>query len=77
MTVNNLAVSGINIAERFAEFFDKKVKDIVSTTVVNPNVYNSQGKMLAIPAMFMTGVKILECISELKLKNTEGYDRLL
>ena len=29
----------LNIAENFAEFFDKKVSDIVNATVINPRVY--------------------------------------
>ena len=28
------------------------------------------------PTMLMTGIKISECISDLKLKNTEGFDRI-
>ena len=33
MTLNN--VMDFNIAENFAEFFDKKVSDIVNATVIN------------------------------------------
>ena len=32
--------------------------------------------MAAESAMFMTDNKISECIKDLKLKNTEGYDRI-
>ena len=32
--------------------------------------------MAADPVMFMTGIRISECIKDLKLKNTEGYDRI-
>ena len=35
MTLNNIPVAGDNIAEHFAGFFDRKVSDIVSTTVVD------------------------------------------
>ena len=32
--------------------------------------------MAADPVMFMTGIRISECIKDLKLKNTKGYDRI-
>ena len=35
MTLNNVDVSGQNIAECFASFFDKKVGNIVRETVIN------------------------------------------
>ena len=38
MTLNNVNISGDNITENFAEFFDKKVSDIVNATVINPRV---------------------------------------
>ena len=41
MKVNNVPVTGQNIAEHFAEFFDNKVKRIVRDTVVDPLVFNS------------------------------------
>ena len=76
MTLNSVDVSGQNIAECFASFFDGKVGNIVRETVINPMVYNGHRKMLADNAMFMTSDKILECIDGLKLKNTEGFDRI-
>ena len=33
MTLNNVNVTGCNIAENFVEFFDKKVSDIVNIAV--------------------------------------------
>ena len=39
MKINNKPVAGQNIAEHFAEFFEKKVKSIVNDTVVDPGVY--------------------------------------
>ena len=32
----------VNISESFAEFFNKKVNDIASQTLINPSVYNGQ-----------------------------------
>ena len=65
-----------DIAEVFAGFFDKKVVGIVESTMVDPGVYNGRQKIFAEDAMFMTGERILECIKGLKIKNTEGYDRI-
>ena len=36
MTLNGVPVTGQDIAEHFAGFFDKKVADIVSETIVKP-----------------------------------------
>ena len=64
------------ISESFALFFDNKVKDIVDSTRVNPNVYNGRRKVDGDDSMFMTRNEIIECINGLKIKNTEGYDRI-
>ena len=44
MTLAGEPVTGLNIAERFAEFFDWKVNDIVRSTIVYVNVYNGRKK---------------------------------
>ena len=38
MTMNNVLVSGVNIAEHFAEFFDSKVGNIVLNLIPNSNL---------------------------------------
>ena len=76
MRINNTLVAGHDIAEQFAIFFEKEVARIVGETAVNQNVYNGRSKMAADPLMFMTSPKISEYIKDLKLKNTEGYDRI-
>ena len=53
-----------------------KVVGIVESTRVDPGVYNGSQKIFAEDEMFMTGKRILECIKGLKIKNTEGYDRI-
>ena len=40
MLLNDQPVNCGDIAECFAEFFDKKVGDIVNSVVVNPRVYS-------------------------------------
>ena len=76
MNYHGIEVTGDDSAEVFAGFFDKKVVGIVESTRVDPGVYNGRQKIIATDEMFMTGDKILESIKGLKLKNTEGYDRI-
>ena len=76
MTLDSEPVKCDQISERFAEFFEKKVGDIVKETVVNPRVFNGGQKIYAESSAFMTRDNILECMNGLKLKNTEGYDRI-
>ena len=62
MSLNNIPVSSDEISDRFAEFFEKKVLDIVSSTKVNQNVHNGSRKIYATDSMFMTRVNIKACI---------------
>ena len=64
------------MSENFATFYEKKVADLVSSTRVNPLVHDGSKKMVAENSDFMTRKNIIECINGLKLKNTEGYDRI-
>ena len=68
MSINNIPVSSDEISDRFAEFFERKVLDIVSSTKVNQNVHNGSRKIYATYSMFMTRVNIKACIKDLKLK---------
>ena len=69
MCQNNVPV--VNISESFAEFFDKKVSNIVNQTVISDNVYSGRRKIHAEVEMFMTEFNINDCIKSLKIKNTE------
>ena len=64
------------VFQRSLQDFKKKVVGIVESTKVDPGVYNGPQKILAEDSMFMTDEKILECIKGLKIKNTEGYERI-
>ena len=67
MSCRNIPV--VNVSESFAEFFDKKVTDIVNQTLVNPSVYNGRWKINANADMFMTRNNIIDCINMIKLTN--------
>ena len=60
----------------FASFFEEKVRIITNSTIVDPTVYNGRRKMVAGDLMFMSTHDIRKCIESIKLKNTEGYDRI-
>ena len=56
--LNNVDVSGPNIAEQFAGFFEKKVRLIVNETIVDQSVYSGIRKTQTADEMFMTSIKI-------------------
>ena len=61
MLLNNVEISGPDIAEQFAGFFEKKVRLIVNEKIVDPSVYSGIQKTHAADEMFMTSIKISEC----------------
>ena len=64
------------LADEFACFFDKKIRNIVDHVVVDSDVYNGVKKLDGTISMFMDPVSIKECVLTLKSKNTEGLDRI-
>ena len=76
MIFNGNRITGPELSECFAEFFDKKVLGIVESTKVDQGVYNGRRKIHAEDGIFMTSARIIECVKSLKIKNTEGYDRI-
>ena len=76
MTLGGLEIRSHEQSNEFANFFVKKVNDIVKSTKVDENVYNGIKKIDAQCEMFMTRENIRKCFSEMKIKNTEGYDRI-
>ena len=78
---NTLFENGVEVkyeeaAERFASYFDSKVKDILANTKVNDQVYNGTRKVTAENKFFMDRLSVKECMLSLKIKNTDGYDRI-
>ena len=71
-----MEISSHELSNGFANFFEKKVNDIVIHTKVNQNVYNGTQTIQAQCGMFMTRDNNRECVSEIKVKNTEGNDRI-
>ena len=71
---DNTEVQGLKLADSFAGFFDHKVKSISENTIVSDTVYNGVKKLEAENSMFMDENSIRECISTLKVKNSEGFE---
>ena len=76
MKHNGTFVSNENLAEEFATMFEKKIQDIVAETTIDNSVYNGVRKVTVEDKNFMTGFNIRNAILSLKLKNSEGYDRI-
>ena len=76
-----MRLGGINIEESnrsnaFAEFFDEKVKKTVLSCKVDNNVYNGQQKVNCVNDIFMTLENVFKAMKSIKIKNSEGYDRI-
>ena len=69
MIFNGNRITGAEISECFAEFFDKKVLGIVESTKVDQGVYNGRRKIHAEDGIFMTSERIIECVKSLKINN--------
>ena len=76
MNLNGKSIANNNLAEAFADMFEKKVNEIVSTTSIDANVYNGFKKINVENKNFMTTTNIINAIQGLKLKNSEGFDRI-
>ena len=73
---NGIKIPDNNVPDRVAEFFDNKVKRLVRDSEIEPSIYNGRPKILANECFFMGREAILDCVSSLKIKNSEGYDRI-
>ena len=73
---NNVKISEGKTADAFASHFDKKIRDIVDSTIVEEDVYNGTMKVNSETKNFMRRHHIMECLLSLKCKNSEGFDRI-
>jgi hypothetical protein len=74
MFENDAQIDPDELANRFADFFDGKVKSVTSNATIDDNVYNGTRIVFSENKFF---VSILTCIKSMKLKNSEGYDCIL
>ena len=73
---NGVKISENNVPDTVAEFFDNKVKRLVRDSAIDPNIYNGRQKILSDNVFFMGKEAVLDCVASLKIKNSEGYDRV-
>ena len=76
MYENGNKLSPDGVASAFGDLFVKKVKLIVESTRINPQVHNGTQKIFNIESQPLSETDLLECINSLKIKNCEGYDRI-
>ena len=76
MYQDGIQIPNEDLAEKFACMFEKKILDTASTTSIDNNVYNGSKKINEQNKNFMSEVNIRKSILSLKLKNSEGYDRI-
>ena len=55
---------------------EEKVRKITESTIVDPLVYNGRKKLEAVDSMFMSILEVKKCLESIKVKNSEGYDRI-
>ena len=76
LTRGGIPVNDHERPDSFAQFFEGKVKLITESTIVDPRVYNGTRKVEAADSMFMNSDDIMLCVKSIKIKNSEGYDRI-
>ena len=78
----NLTLGGKNVnphevAGAFAKHFYNKIKVNVAKTRINTDgVYNGKCKLIVQNRNFMTEKDVMLCLSEIKNKKCEGFDRI-
>ena len=76
MKLNGQIVNEHERSECFASFFENKVRIITYSTVVDESVYNGIKKIEAGDLMFMGINEVEKCLKSIKMKKSEGYDRI-
>ena len=72
----NEEISIEDLPDKFADFFENKIIDIVNDSLIDQNVYNGNRKINASQKNFMTTKDVMEAVSSLKIKNCEGHDNI-
>jgi hypothetical protein len=64
------------VPDEFAKFFDTKVKNIILSVNIKEEVYNGTKKVNKENKMFMDKDSIRLVMESMKIKNSEGFDRI-
>ena len=73
---NNVPINDEELPDRIANYFSKKIADLSEEATIWDDFYNGTPKILAQPSIFMDSASVKECMMSLKVKNSEGYDRI-
>ncbi len=73
---NGNKINNDELAEKFSEFFERKIENLTSNAIINAQVYNGTNKINVNDLNFMSSDKVLEAMKDLKIKNSEGTDRI-
>ena len=76
MLLDGQAVNNEDLAEAFANYFESKVNSLISNANINQSVYNGITKIRVNEENFMTLHNVTKAMKEIKLKNSEGCDRI-
>ena len=76
MSINETKIKSCDLPMEFAKFFKDKISQITEQTIISDTVYNGKRKITQPNSFFMTDADIVECLSKIKIKNCEGFDRI-
>ena len=76
MYCNDLLIPKLEMPDVFADYFVKKIENIVNETIIDNNVYNGKKKLNVENTDFMQLNDVLNAVKSLKVKNCEGHDRI-
>ena len=76
MNLGGLEIKENDLSDAFVEFFDIKVKNIAISCKVDDNVYNGRRKIYSEPENFINQINVMNALRSIKIKNSEGYDRI-
>ena len=76
MKLEGKLINNLDLSNSFAEYFDNKVKKIVESCRVDEEVYNGNCKVTCPSLNFMTLENISRAMKSIKVKNSEGFDRI-
>jgi hypothetical protein len=73
---NGIKITDVNVPDVVAAFFDNKVERLAQNTSIDPKIHKGYRKICCNDSFFMNREDIVECVSTLTIKNSEGYDRI-
>ena len=76
MFLQNEKINADQVPDQFANHFDAKIRNILENVSINDEVYNGIKKINGNNHHFMDRDAVKTCIQSLKIKNSEGFDRI-